>query len=455
MKVNIKENIYAVTLFIIEVALFALCSRWFGIPKYLLIRIGAVWFFVGFMFKHYSVGSTLIWDEINAMIKVLATTIIIGLILMYPSMKYILQVICINIIMFIISILINRGLRIILRDVLAKKTMIVGTSYGAYRLGKIAHNNRFALTKIVGFFSLEGKEICEEMINEQKFQATIYDFKDVDTVLKEEKIDQVIIAIDDGSKEDYDMISRDLFDKVPYIKVKSDLNFIMTYKSKVDYFDGELLISTSRGNLGHIQRFFKRFVDICVGVVGCLTLLPLTLYVTIMNKKNGDNDPVLFKQERIGMHGKPIYIYKYRSMIPNAEQVLEELMEKDPSIKEEYLTNKKLVNDPRITPVGKFLRRTSLDEFPQFINVLKGDMSFIGPRPYLPREKEDMDIYYDSIIACKPGITGMWQANGRSGVGFKDRCKLDDFYHKNWTFGLDLIIIYKTIKSVIYGKGAL
>ena len=199
----------------------------------------------------------------------------------------------------------------------------------------------------------------------------------------------------------------------------------------------------------------KRIIDISVSIVGCVLLVPLTIWVSFMNKKNGDSGPIFFRQERIGYRGKPIYIYKYRSMILGAEEVLEELMENNSSIREEYLTHKKLVQDPRITKVGQFLRKTSLDEFPQFINVLKGEMSLVGPRPYLPREKEDMDIYYDSIIKCKPGLTGMWQANGRNDVGFKDRCKLDDYYHRNWTLGLDLIIIYKTIKSVFYGKGAL
>lgn len=173
------------------------------------------------------------------------------------------------------------------------------------------------------------------------------------------------------------------------------------------------------------------------------------------NRRSGDKAPIFFKQERIGINGKPIYIWKYRSMVPNAEQVLEELMANDPAVREEYLTNKKIVNDPRITEIGHMLRKTSLDEFPQFWNVLKGDMSLVGPRPYLPREKEDMGMYYDSIIRCKPGITGMWQANGRSDVGFEDRCKLDDYYYRNWTIGLDMVIVYKTIKSVIYGKGAL
>ena len=127
---------------------------------------------------------------------------------------------------------------------------------------------------------------------------------------------------------------------------------------------------------------------------------------------------IMNRQTRIGHHGKEITIYKFRSMIPNAEEKLEELMRDDPKIREEYLKNKKLENDPRITKVGHFLRKSSLDEFPQFFNVLLGDMALVGPRPYLPREKQDMGYYYSNIIEVKPGITGMWQANGRSNLSF-------------------------------------
>ncbi|MCD7950753.1 MAG: hypothetical protein LUG12_10925 [Erysipelotrichaceae bacterium] len=145
MRVNIKENIYSIALFIIEISLFILCSNWFGIPNYLLKRIGAVWFFVSFMFKHYSVQSTLIWDEMNALLKVLAICIIIGFIFIYPSMKYLLNIIMIDLFMFMISILLNRGLRIILRDILAKKTMIVGTCYDAYRVIYLESEMRLCL----------------------------------------------------------------------------------------------------------------------------------------------------------------------------------------------------------------------------------------------------------------------------------------------------------------------
>ena len=141
-------------------------------------------------------------------------------------------------------------------------------------------------------------------------------------------------------------------------------------------------------------------------------------------------------------------------MVENAEELLFKMMEEDPKIKEEYLTNKKLKNDPRITKVGKFLRKTSLDEFPQFINVLKGEMSIVGPRPYLHREIPDMKESYNSIIKVKPGITGMWQVSGRSDTEFEERLKLDEYYVRNWSLWLDIVIILKTIKAVFAKRGA-
>ena len=361
--------------------------------------------------------------------------------------------------MFFFTVALNRTLRIILRNWLGRKTLIIGTNYEAYRVAAVANNNRFALTVVKGFVKWKDEDVYEEILNEENSINTdklpVYEFEVINEIINERHIDQVIIAIDDGSKEDYDVISRTLFDQVEIIKVLPKINFTMTFNSKIQDFDGELLISTSDSRLGSLAMGVKRIIDILAGIVGCIILVPLTGIVKVMNNRSGDYDPIFFKQERIGINGEPIEIYKYRTMVPDAEKLLEEMMESDPKIREEYLTNKKLKDDPRVTKAGKILRKTSLDEFPQFINVLKGEMSLVGPRPYLYREIKDMDIYYESIIKCKPGITGMWQANGRSDVGFIERCKFDDYYYKNWSISLDMIIIYKTIKSVLYGKGAL
>lgn len=141
-------------------------------------------------------------------------------------------------------------------------------------------------------------------------------------------------------------------------------------------------------------------------------------------------------------------------MIENADQKLKQLMEEDESIRKEYQTQKKLSNDPRITKAGHFLRETSLDEFPQFINVFKGEMSLIGPRPYLPREKEDMGEYYKEIIQSKPGLTGMWQTHGRSSVSFEKRLELDEYYAYNQSVWLDIILLARTFKNVLARRGA-
>ena len=201
-------------------------------------------------------------------------------------------------------------------------------------------------------------------------------------------------------------------------------------------------------------RFIKRAFDISVGVVGIIMLLPIMLIVKIANLAHGDKATVMLKQNRIGKDGKTIAIYKIRSMVPNAEKVLEKLMKENPEIRKEYKKNKKLENDPRITPVGKFIRKTSLDEFGQFINILKGEMTVVGPSPYLSREKEDMGEYYKYVVACKPGLTGLWQVEGRSDIGFENRCRLDKFYKNHQGVWFDMKIFFKTFASVLQSKGA-
>lgn len=452
-----KENLFALGLLIIECFFFYTMSILLNLPLTLIYRYGITWCVISFVFNHYKIQSTLIWDEFKNMGKAFVLFCVLTFVFMYPNLQYFICIVCVGFFMLILSLFTDRTLRIIFRKHLSRKTLIIGVSHSAFRVAKISQSNRFALTQIIGFVEFHNEEIEEELKNEfnEYEDIKIYDYKELDYILNNLKIDQVIISLPNATQEQIDEISQKIFNKVRIIKIQPELKFLMTFNSKIYDYDGELLIATARGKLGVVAHLLKRIIDICAGIAGCLIVVPLYFYVRYKNIKSGDNDPVFFKQERIGQNGKPIYIYKFRSMIPNAEQVLEDLMEKNPEIREEYLTNKKLVNDPRVTKVGAFLRKTSLDEFPQFINVLKGDMSLVGPRPYLPREKEDMDFYYDSIVQCKPGITGMWQANGRSDVGFEDRCKLDDYYYRNWSIGLDFILIYKTIKGVVYGKGAL
>ena len=197
----------------------------------------------------------------------------------------------------------------------------------------------------------------------------------------------------------------------------------------------------------------KRLFDIFVSIISLLILIPLSILVKIAYVLTGDFHSVVFVQKRIGKDGKEFDFYKFRTMVPNADAILFQTLSMDPILNEEYAINKKLKDDPRITKVGKILRKLSIDELPQFVNVFFGEMSVIGNRPYLPREKRDMGKSFDEIVKTKPGLTGYWQVNGRSDVTFKKRLELETYYSNHCGLLMDIKIFFKTFKVVFGGKG--
>lgn len=199
---------------------------------------------------------------------------------------------------------------------------------------------------------------------------------------------------------------------------------------------------------------FKRIFDIVASLVALIILAPV-FFITVIAIRVDSKGKAIFTQNRIGLNGKEFKFYKFRSMVINADEILAEIMkDEDSDLAKEYKENKKFRDDPRVTKVGKFIRRFSIDELPQLLNILKGDMSFIGNRPYLPREKEDMGKYFDDIVKTKPGLTGYWQVSGRSDLSFKKRVKLESEYSNMMSFSLDMKIFFKTFKVVLGSKGS-
>lgn len=196
----------------------------------------------------------------------------------------------------------------------------------------------------------------------------------------------------------------------------------------------------------------KRIFDIFCGIMGLLVLIPVTVTVKAAYLLTGDTAPIFYTQKRLGLYGKEIYIYKFRSMIPNADEVLKELL-KDEKYRCQWEANQKLDDDPRITKIGSILRKTSLDELPQLINVLKGEMSLVGPRPLVEGELEahnGLKLYQQ----VKPGITGWWGCNGRSNVEYKERLELEYYYVKHCSLFLDILCIFKTNFVVLKRDGS-
>ncbi len=232
------------------------------------------------------------------------------------------------------------------------------------------------------------------------------------------------------------------------------ITMLVTLRRKKTYNVGELTLDT----LGYISRgftlFIKRIIDIIGAIVGIAILIPLTFAVWIVNKLNKEEGPLFYSQERIGKDGKHFKMYKFRSMVADAEERLKTMLEQDEDLRKEFEETRKLRNDPRITKIGKILRKTSLDEFPQFINVLKGDMSLVGPRAVIDGEIELFGVHKDTVLSVKPGITGYWAANGRSDTSYEERVELETFYAKHMSIPLDIEILAKTVISVVKKEGA-
>ncbi|SHH27162.1 sugar transferase [Clostridium grantii] len=199
-----------------------------------------------------------------------------------------------------------------------------------------------------------------------------------------------------------------------------------------------------------VYLFLKRTIDILGSIAGLILFSPIFIIIAIAIKLE-DKGPAIFSHKRLGMNGKYIKIYKFRSMFCDAEKMLESL---SPEQKKEFQENFKLENDPRITKLGKKLRKTSLDELPQFLNVLKGELTLVGPRPIIEIELEKYGEFAAKFLSVKPGLTGLWQVSGRSDTTYEERVKMDMDYIDNRTIIGDVIIILKTVTTVISKEGA-
>lgn len=439
----------------LELLFVLLILMLFPIRGVLVCKLAIVYIVVQFALGRYRDKSLLLWDEIRLLILSHTVFFVIGLLLFPINLANVLLFGLMTFIYFCFAVLCNRYTRIIFRKYFKKNTVIIGAGKTAKSLGTVCEGNRFALTDVKAYINCNNSNFFRDI--NQTIVLTgenVKPLSELEKIIEEENIELVFLAIPEMGKHDMKLIYRRIADKVKIIKFLPRVEGLITIDTKVEDYDGLLVTSTSRGTMRTLPKLAKRIMDVLGSLVGILTLIPLSIYVYYKNRKEGDKDPIFFTQQRIGKDGKPFKIYKFRTMVPNAEQVLEDLMEKDPAIKKEYLTNKKLENDSRITKAGKMLREKSLDEFPQFINVLRGEMSIVGPRPYLLREKEDMGYAYKSIINCKPGVTGMWQTHGRSDVSFEERLELDDYYYRNWNFWLDVTLLVKTVRIVIHGSGA-
>jgi exopolysaccharide biosynthesis polyprenyl glycosylphosphotransferase len=325
-----------------------------------------------------------------------------------------------------------------------RNILIVGTGKRAMAFTQTILNHKDWGLKIVGFIDKEPSMVGQEILG-KKVIGLISDIPDI---LTKEQIDEVMFV---GPRNWLDQIDRVILscEKIG-IKARIVCNFNAESSSKIHLdtlADWPLLTFRPPPHYGELFAV-KRAVDILFSVTILLVASPLLLLI-ILGIKLASPGPVLFKQERCGLNGRRFKLLKFRTMVNNAEEIksrVEHLNEMSGPVL-------KVRNDPRITPLGRLLRKFSLDEFPQFINVLKGDMSIVGPRPPLPDEVEKYEYIQRRRLSVKPGITCLWQVNGRHKIDFSEWVKLDLEYIDGWSLALDMKIIVKTIPAVLKGTG--
>ena len=275
-------------------------------------------------------------------------------------------------------------------------------------------------------------------------------------IIHKSEVKSVVITVPGMEKN---RLKRLLEDIQPYVRdiiFVPDLVGIPLYNVEAQtLFNEQIMMLSLRNNLTRRRnRLIKRFFDVIVGSILCIPIIPIIAAISLCIKLDSKG-AVFFNAQRIGKRGKTFTCYKFRSMHLDSQRILEEYLARYPEAKREWDTFAKLRDyDPRVTRIGKWIRKYSLDELPQILNVIKGDMSLVGPRPYLLREKEEIGEYLSTITLTVPGITGFWQTSGRNDVSFAGRVAMDTWYVRNWSIWLDLMYLFKTAKIVFTGKGA-
>lgn len=332
---------------------------------------------------------------------------------------------------------------------LKSNVLIVGDGKAGKLLAtRIMYENPLGIN-IVGFID-EKKNVGEEVVKGKKI---VGNFNNLRTVINTLKVDEILISLDIGYEKLLDTLDKCKEFEIN-IRLSSELFDVVSRNLDTEKFAGVPVINIAYGNNSFVSRILKRIFDLSAALIGLIFLMPLFVIIAIIIKLTS-HGPVFFIQTRIGKDGNPFKFYKFRSMYKlDGEDVERKNMMLD-FMKSDNIntTDTKVINDSRVTWIGRILRKTSLDELPQLFNVIKGDMSLVGPRPCLPYEYDNYDEWQKRRVNVLPGCTGVWQISGRSSVSFIDSIVLDLFYINSMSPWFDLQIILKTIPVMLLGRG--
>lgn len=429
----------------------------FGVAKF-----GGIFLIAVFWYQEQYVKRRPTWEELKLIFQTIFLFALIHMVLSYLVAHHVIKLL--NILFWLILLIIlpltRATAKVFLQriGIWARGIYVVGTESIAIDAKNLLLSNRNLGYKILGFIDLKSVASDNKLSNSffSKAQQTldgipILQYNDLNV----ENDKEIVFAMNSEDLLRYSNLINEMQSNFLFVSIVPDVTGLPLYGVSLEHFFGnDQMFLRLQNNLGRkLNRLIKRIIDIIITSIAIIMLLPFFMVIAILIACNSGGE-ILYSHQRVGTAGKEFACLKFRTMCVDSQQKLEKLLATDNEAKMEWASSHKLKNDPRITIVGKFLRKTSLDELPQLFNVLKGDMSLVGPRPIVKDEVRYYhdDIYYYKLV--KPGITGLWQISGRSDINYAKRVRLDVWYVKNWSLWYDFAILLKTIPVLLSRDGA-
>jgi exopolysaccharide biosynthesis polyprenyl glycosylphosphotransferase len=322
--------------------------------------------------------------------------------------------------------------------------LVLGTGAEAVAFARMVQDHSVLGVQVVGYLGERAPEFSHDGVRAPYWGA----MSELPRVLIDQVVDEVAVCVPHGEWDQVEALAQLAHDQGKIVRIPLGVPQMRTSERFLEDLDGTAVLSYANGPDEMTSHALKRFVDLAVAIPAVILTGPL-LGVVALIMRMSQGPGIIFRQDRVGMHGRIFTIYKLRTMSPDAESRYDDLAEQSDTRGPAF----KMKDDPRVTPVGRWLRRYSLDELPQLWNVIKGDMSIVGPRPAPPREVEGYDLWHRRRLSMKPGITGLWQISSRMDEDFDQRAELDMAYIERWSIWLDLSIMFRTIPALLRRPG--
>jgi Undecaprenyl-phosphate galactose phosphotransferase WbaP len=397
------------------------------------------------------------WEECRHLFRGLALTFIVLVILVFIEQSYTLHSRPVFFTAWLFSLALFPPSRAAMKTLLTrahlwdKKVLILGTGRQAKQVALSLRENPTLGYKLAGFISESAADAGRELMPGARILGPL---SRLETICRAAEVQDLILALPHPGPEKFNRIMERCERLSETVRVVPDFGGLSMIGLEGDSWGRVLSLAVPRNLFKPWNILLKESVEILTTIALVVLLLPLLGLVSLAIKLDS-RGPVFFRQERLGRHGRTFSILKFRSMRVNHGQLLRKMLEEDPEARADWARYHKIRRpDARVTRVGRWLRKHSLDELPQLLNVLRGQMSLIGPRPYLLRERSRMGRSREVIFQVKPGLTGLWQVRGRSRLTFRERLAWDEYYIRNWTLWLDIMVFFRTLRVVFRGEGA-